>query len=415
MLSLKGKLLIVVLFLAAVLLTGRARLRLDEITAPFRDDFREMLYLPRGEGLKILACGFDAPLADALFIKGMIYYAESIQAEKTEEVKESDRGFTYALFDVITDLSPRFTRAYQMGSLFLTASASMQANRDGCRLLEKGVATYDKLAKGGKPVDPDARWLFHTLLANTYEVNIQARLRQSGDAAGAAEARQRAAKEFRLAAASPGAPGYVQLAAAGYQSVLSGQGGVENSQLAVLSVWKELYNEAQARGDKDVLPDLEARIEELEKHIAAIQDTRKVEEVLTDAGKRYLAREKAPAVGVADLLRDKLIPGQPPTPLGTDEKPDTWVALPDGSFKSRLLAAMETQNHLEILLNAVIDYRRAHGAAPPSPEALVEGGFIPSIPVPPLAGLGEKYEFDPKSGRFTDRMPEGPELPPERR
>ncbi len=414
MLGVKGKLLVAVLFLAAVLGTGQARLRLDEITAPFRDDFREMLYLPRGEGLKLIACGFDAPLADALFIKSMIYYAESIHAE-SEKDKAAGREFTYALFDVITDLSPRFTRAYQMGSLFLTASASLQTNLDGCRLLEKGVAKYDAMAKEGKPVVPDARWLFHTLLANTYEINVQTRLRQGGDAAGAAEAKQRAGREFRLAAASPGAPEYVMAAAAGYESVLSGQGGVENSQVAVLSVWRELYRQAEARGDKDVLVDLEARIKELEKNITDIRSTRHIEQLLSQAGKKFLEREKTPPAGVSDLIRDKLVPGQPPAPLSTDDAPDAWLALPDGSFRSKKLAAMETQNDMDILLSAVIAYRRTNNARPANPEALVSGGYIEAIPKPPLAGLGETYEYDAKTGLFADRMPEGPELPPERR
>lgn len=408
----KGKALVVLLFAAAVLFTGEARLRLDELTDSFRDDLREMVYLPRGAGLQIIACGFDAPLADALFIKGLIYYAESFTAKGD---KTARRDFVYALFDVITDLSPRFTRAYQMGGIFLTAASTYQAHLDGCRLLEKGVREYTAMAQAGEPVVPDARWLFHLLLANTYEINIQTDLRSQGDIAGATEARQMAARQFRLAAASPEAPAYVALAAAGYESVFTGKGNVEDSQIAVLSVWREIYQTAQERGDKDILPDLESRIEELEKNIFNIKATREMERVLSEAGKRYLEKEKSPPAGIADLLRDKLIPGQPTAFLGTEETPDEWLALPDGSFKSRLLADMETQSQLEALLNAVILFRRATGTLPDIPEALVSGGYIPAMPTPPLYGLGQLYEYNPKTGLFSNRMPEGPELPPERR
>lgn len=409
----KGKALVVFLFVAAVLLTGEARVRLDALTASFRDDLREMVYLPRGSGLKVLACGFDAPLADALFIKGILYYAESFQAK--EQDKTARREFVYALFDVITDLSPRFARAYQMGALFLTAASTHQAHMDGCRLLEKGITAYDDMAKAGKPASPDARWLFHLLLANTYEVNIQTYLRSQGDPAGAAEARQMAAKQFRLAAASPEAPAYIALAAAGYESVFTGKGDIENSEIAVLSVWRELYQAAVQRGDKEVLADLETRIEELEKNIFNIKATREMERLLSEAGKRYIEKEKTPPVGIADLLRDKLIPGQPATFLGTETTPDEWLALPDGSFKSRLLANMETQSQMDALLNAIILYKRTEGKLPDIPEALVSGGYIPAVPTPPLYGLGQIYEYDPRGGLFTNRMPEGPELPPERR
>lgn len=411
MLGKKGSLIVAILFLAAVFLTGRARLALDAIVAPLRDSFQEMIYLPRGDGLKILACGFEAPLADALFIKSLIYYAESLVPENDPS---KSRKYTYELFDVITDLSPRFARAYQTGSLFLTASALHTSVLDGVKLLDKGVTTYERLAKEGQPADPDARWLFHTLLATTYDVNIQSYRRTAGDLVGASEARQTAAKEFRLAAASPHAPEYVILAAAGYASVVEGKGNIEDSQSAVLSIWHELYDQAVARGDKEMAQDLEKRIAEIEEYIKNITDTRAIERFLSDAGRRYLQTEKKPPVGVADLLKAKLLPGRPRTPLATEEHPDSYLALPDGSFKSRTLSEMETSSQLDLLLNAVINYRKVNGKTPPTPQSLIDGKFLDRIPDPPLKEMGQTYEFDSQSGLFTNLMPELPELPPDR-
>ncbi len=418
MLGKKGKLLVVALFALLVYGTGQARLVLDDIVAGFRNDFREMLYLPRGMGLKILACGFDAPLADALFIKGMIYYAESFQAANAanaDQVKDASRTYTYELFDVITDLSPRFTRAYQMGALFLTASASYKTNLDGVRLLQKGVDKAAGEEKEGHPIVPDGRWLFHTLMANAYEMNIQTRLRRDGDMAGAVEAKKKAGEEFRLAAASPNAPEYIRLAAAGYQSSLTGQGDAENSLAAVQAVWMYLYDQAKIRGDKDVMSDLEGRIKELGDTLSAIHNTRELEKRLSAAGRAYFARAKHEPAGAADLVKAGLISAVPNGPLGNEKEPDQWLALPDGTFKSKILAAITTQNHLDALFSASVDYRRGTGKGPQSLRELIDGKYLEAIPEPPLKALGQEYLPNPKTGVFESRMPEGPELPPDRK
>lgn len=412
MLTGRAKTLIILAFLGMVLLTGRARLALDDIVAPFRDDFREMMYLPRGDSLKIIACGFDAPLADALFIKGMIYYAEAINSSMDRSVRVS---YTYELFDVITDLSPRFTRAYQIGALFLTSSSLPKSNFDGVRLLEKGVDTFARAEKEGHSIKPDARWLFHTLIANTFEVNIQVNRRMAGDLLGAAEARNRAGQEFTKAAFSPGAPLYVINAAEGYTISSAGSADVEAMDRAVLSIWQNLYQHAVDRGDQDVLPDIEARIDELQTRIDNIATTREIETELGAAGKEYLNRHGRAPVGAADLVRDNLIPAVPPGPLAAGGLQEQWLALPDGQFRSRILANMETTNHIELLFSAMLTYMRSAKSLPERPQALVDAGLVNAIPEPPLAALGQVYEYDAKRGYFYSILPSGPELPPDRR
>lgn len=415
MLSVRGKLLITVFLVAAVLLTGRARSALDAITDPFRNDFREMIYLPRGKPLKIIACGFDAPLADALFIKSLVYFGDSLRAVSEGSVYAARRAYTYALYDVITDLSPRFYRAYQVGGLFLTASQYLETNMEGVAILDKGVATFDALDKGGEKLSPDPRWLFHTLLANTYEVNIQSRLRAAGDNMGAYAARENAAKEFRLAAVSPDAPEYVLLAAVGYESVWSGKGNLEDAVKAMLVVWKDLRHQAENRGDKEVTAVLDKQIEDTESYLGAISDTRQLQDILSDAGRKYLERTGEPAVGVADLLRAGLIPGRPMEPLAGEDRHDQWLALPDGSFRSAILSNMQARTHIDLLTDAVSAYRRVNRKAPPDAGTLVAEGYIDQVPVPPLEALGERYEYNPATGGFADAMPLGPELPPDRR
>lgn len=411
MLGVKGKLLIVVLFAATVFATGRARLHLDHLTEPFRNDFREMLYLPRGIGLKLIACGFDTPIADALFIKSLVYYGESMAAKN----KDARRLYTFELFDVITDLSPRFHRAYQVGGLFLSSSADMETNLNAVRLMDKGVSVFTRLVDSGEKVPTDPRWLFHLLSANTYEVNIQARYRANGDLEGASETRRLAAQEFLNAAKSPGAPGYVIAAAAGYESVQQGRGNVEEGIKATLAVWQELYAASAARGDKDILPELESRITELNDELTRIAQTREIAHILSEKGKEYITKTGKAPVGVADLVNADLIPGRPITPMSNDGVEDLWLAMPDGAFKSVLLSNMETQSHIELLFDAMTAYRRAHGTPPPSLQTLVDEKYIAVVPEPPLKGIGQVYDYNPSNGRTQSLVPLGPMLPPDRR
>lgn len=413
MLRKKELIFVAALFLAAVLITGRIRLRLDGIVEPFRNDFQTMMYLPRGDALKVMAAGFDAPLADALFIKAMVYYPESARQEK---YKDESKLYVYELFDVVTDLSPRFYRAYQMGALFLTAAKSLKVNEQGLRLLEKGVKVYDTLEAEGKPVDVDPRWLFHSLLATTQEVNIQSRLREAGDMEGASHARIEAGRQFRLAAASPNAPQYIINAARGFESVLKGQGDIEASRAAVLSVWMEAYEQAKRRGDKELVAELEPRVEEARKEVDAIVTTRQLQTLLSHAGERYLKTKGKPAESVADLYRAGLVNGVPQSwPLdevvGEDEEKDEMLALPDGGFKSRILAEWETQQHLDLFLDSMIQYRRAYSAAPPDLQTLLRERILAAIPEPPLAALGQAYEYDRELGAVTATLPQLPDHP----
>lgn len=420
MLSKKGTLLVAVLFAAAVFLTGQARSILDGITTAFRNDFREMMYMPRGNALKVIACGFDAPLADALFIKAMVYYGESIQDERTIA---AGTGYTYELFDVITDLSPRFHRAYEIGSIFLTSSSSLESNLKGKDLLLKGVETFDNIAKTGEKVRVDPRWLFHVLLANIYDVNIQPKLRRMGDGDGAANARIEAAKHFREGATSPNAPEYILLAASGYERLNRGKGDIVEANIAIVSVWLDLYEQAKARGDNDLAAELDQRIRTMEEFVQGIVDTRGLQQLLSDAGKRYLAERKHLPRGVADLVQAGLLrekPARYPLEVVEDELEDKdgeavkdffWV-LPDGSFRSNLLANLEISAQADFLLNAVILYRRANRIPPPELQDLVKGNYLDALPIPPLAALGQKFEYNPKSGMVRILNPAGPELPP---
>ena len=406
----KGILATIVLFSLAALVVGGTRRRLDDIIGGSRGAFREVIYIPGKNFLKIAACGFDASLADYLFVTGLIYFSEGMNADERTWRK---RGYTYELFDAITDLSPRFTRGYQLGSMFLTSSPDFSAVESGIALLEKGVAEVRKQADAGRPFDADPLWLFHTLLANAYEVSLQIHYRSVGDLEAASRARTRAGEEYRKAATSPNAPGYIIAAAAGYESVLSGREGVEKSLTSMLTVLVESYEQAKRRNDESIMAYLKDRIDETAARAAAITDTRAIQELLSQAGARFLAMEKRPARHVGELIRARLVGGTPPTPLASPDRPDRWLAMPDGSFRSELLADIDTSQHLDQFIDAIVEFRKVYpGRKIEDPDVLLREGFLASAPRPPLALLGQAYVFNPEKDMFENVMPFGPEPPP---
>lgn len=411
MLSKKGTLLTIALFVVAVLLTGEARQRMDRITEDLADGFRQLLYLPRGETLKIVACGFEAPLADALFIKGLVFYADSLAG-----VSKETRSYSYALFDVITDLSPRFHRAYQIGNNLLAGSADLNANLDGVRLLEKGVAFWDDLEKKGEATDPDPRWMFHVGQAVSYRLGIQSKRLALGDIDGAAEAREKSMKEFHLAANSPGAPIIVKLAATGLQKISRGGGSVEESTLAEHEVLTGLYESAVESGDKEVAEDMVEQLEITTKLLTDIRETRGAETAFSSVGRQFLAREGRPPEGLSELKKAGLLRTIPEKlPFDTEDEPDILLPMPDGSFLSRKLALMETAQYAQVMTDAASTYRRAHGSTPSDLQELLAEKLLDFIPDPPLAAIGQRFEYNPERGRVTSVMPYGPDLPPDRR
>jgi hypothetical protein len=402
-----GSLAGVIVFVAATYLVGVTRVRLDAIVEG--EAFHEALYLPSGNTLKISALGFDQPVADALFVKSLIYFS---QGWTLGEIQWAKRGYIYELFDAITDLSPRFDRAYQMGSMFLASSPDVNAAVNGARLLEKGVAHYDRLEKEGRDLGNDPRWMLHSYIANIYDVNVQIYKRGVGDLIGASEARQTALQQFRLSAGSPGAPAFMVQVAAGYEQMMRGDAGLEKSLEAAIAVWREAYERAVARDDKDTAELLGSRLEEQIGQLDAINATKAIQEALSEAGRRYKARNGVPAENAARLKDAGLIPGLPKTPLGTEDRPDMWLALPDGSFKSRTLADMETTSHMYYLTDQVADYVKAFPGRPLYGfDDLIAAGLLDKPPVPPLAALGQTYDFDSRIGVFVSRMPFGPEPP----
>jgi hypothetical protein len=115
-----------------LLLAAAAGLVAVEAKLSPRDHLRdELLYYPSGVAVEKAALGHRNTAADLAWLQAVQYYGEH---------KRTDRKFTMMghIFEIITDLDPKFVNAYIFGGL-VTAEDAGDVER-GVRLMEKGVA-----------------------------------------------------------------------------------------------------------------------------------------------------------------------------------------------------------------------------------------------------------------------------------
>jgi len=158
--------------LMATLFAGSALLVSVEARIVPRDRLREeLLYYPSGVAVQKAALGHQSTAADLAWIRAVQYYGEH---------KKSDRKFTMMghIFDIITDLDPRFVNAYIFGGLVTAEDAGDVAR--GVALMEKGVAANPESWQMAFETG-----FVHYVCARDYAA---------------------AARQFRRAAALPGAP-----------------------------------------------------------------------------------------------------------------------------------------------------------------------------------------------------------------
>lgn len=117
--------------LVAGLLAGAALLVQVEAATSTRDRRRdELLYYPSGVAIQKASLGHQGTAADLAWLRAVQYYGEH---------RRSDRKFTMMghIFEIITDLDPRFVNAYIFGGLVTAQDAGDVAR--GVALMEKGV------------------------------------------------------------------------------------------------------------------------------------------------------------------------------------------------------------------------------------------------------------------------------------
>ena len=91
----------------------------------------QLMYLPKGEYLKVASLGYRELAADLLWL-------QAIQIMGEKKVSESQGQWLYHALDTITTLDPKFVRAYEAGGLALTTLVVL--TEESNLLLMKGMS-----------------------------------------------------------------------------------------------------------------------------------------------------------------------------------------------------------------------------------------------------------------------------------
>lgn len=125
-----GIVALVAMLAASVLLINKAD---ATKTRDWADD--QLTYLPSGKMLKPLVMDLDEAAGDILWIKAMIYFADSYLAGK-------GYGWLGHMLDIVTTLNPHLHQAYEFGGVVLTKEKQQLPKT--MRLLERGVRQFPK-------------------------------------------------------------------------------------------------------------------------------------------------------------------------------------------------------------------------------------------------------------------------------
>jgi tetratricopeptide (TPR) repeat protein len=191
-------LLILCVFLLSVLVHGHIRKHYRTGS----EMFSQLLYMPAGKYLRPVALGYDALLADFLYLWSIQYYSDPGFHPRMEYLQHT--------YDIITELDPRFIDAYQTGALFLFHEG--RNPEAALRFLNIGIARNP------------AEWILPTDAGFYCWINLKDY--------------KRAEQYFQQALAMPGAPSLLRRMLAGIQVRIG-------EKEAAYLMWKQIYEESE--------------------------------------------------------------------------------------------------------------------------------------------------------------------------
>jgi len=118
----------IIVLLLVIVLVGLAY-RIDVRKTP-HELMGELMYFPSGYAVRALSMGFQAPLADLIWLRFIQYYGEHRMSDARFELM-------YHILDILTTLDPKFIYAYTLGGLMLTHDAERPDQAQ--QLLKKGM------------------------------------------------------------------------------------------------------------------------------------------------------------------------------------------------------------------------------------------------------------------------------------
>jgi hypothetical protein len=118
---------LIILLLVIVLIS--LAYRIDMRRTP-HEMIGELMYFPSGYAVRAVSMGFQAPLADVVWLRFIQYYGQHRMTDARFELM-------YHILDILTTLDPKFMYAYTLGGLMLTHDAE-RPDQAGL-LLKKGM------------------------------------------------------------------------------------------------------------------------------------------------------------------------------------------------------------------------------------------------------------------------------------
>jgi tetratricopeptide (TPR) repeat protein len=147
---------------------------------------RALLYVRSPEAIRRIALSFDALAADVYWVRALQHYG----GERLSKSAQRNYELLFPLLDLATSLDPYFTIAYRFGAIFLSEGYPGGPGRpdQAIALLRKGI--------GVQPT----KWQYYHDIAFVYYWQLRDM--------------EAAATWFRMAAAQPGAPNWLEPVAA---------------------------------------------------------------------------------------------------------------------------------------------------------------------------------------------------------
>jgi hypothetical protein len=302
----------------------------------------ELLYLPNEKLLSHFTGGMDSIVADMLWLRCVQYTGEQLRGE---------HSFTWLqhMLETTVRLDPYFTDAYRYGGMFL---ASLRADSDaGLDLLRRGVV-----------MRPDAWEL-------PYEMGMIYLLNRPEDP----DAQRRAAACFAMAAARPGAPGFVREVA-----------GALGEDYDIAELERQMW--AHMLESEDQL------LRDLAQRKLVLSELREFARAATGVAQAYLRETGRTPRNLEELVDAGGLNALPADPLGGE-----FFVGPDVTVYSTSVLDEQVQRRRAILQRQIEGYHAEYGAWPASLETLVESTALTTLPPHPYPERA--WQYDPGTGR----------------
>jgi hypothetical protein len=302
------------------------------------DVVEELMYFPSGRILGTASLGYDAIVADFLWLRGIQYYGEHHRSDQKYHLAKH-------IFSTITDLDPLFVGAYRFGAFVLAQDVGQPVA--GTELLRKGIRS-----------NPD-RWELPFDLGFMYFVEL--------------DEHAKAAHFFKLASRLDDAPEVAKrFSAFAYRK--AGRNDVAKE------LWSEIY-----RSSSNSVMKVNAEYALKNIHLEEIADTLTAMIKILEDGSGMAPKS------LGDLKRAGLVTRIPPDPFGGNYFLDNQT----GKVLSTTRVSEEAERLRRDINRLLKRYMDRHGRYPDALSDLVTDGEISKVPEID----GATVDYDPARGR----------------